>query len=58
MIKSRIELEYENSLQHKLFKAITKAEKQNLINEISPMYYAFGKALKPYKPYLTYDENV
>jgi hypothetical protein len=56
--KSKIELDLSNTMQYKLRLVKTIEEKTKLIDEANPMLMAFGKALKPYKPYLTYEDNV
>jgi len=56
--KSKIELDLSNTMQYKLRLVKTIEEKTKLIDEANPMLMVFGKALKPYKPYLTYEENV
>jgi hypothetical protein len=56
--KSKIELDLSNTMQYRLKLVKTIEEKTKLIDEANPMLMAFGKALKPYKPYLTYEENV
>jgi hypothetical protein len=56
--KSKIELDLSNTMQYKLRLVKTIEEKTKLIDEANPMLMAFGKALQPYKPYLTYEENV
>jgi hypothetical protein len=56
--KTKIELDLSDTMQYKLRLAKTIEEKCKLINQANPMLVAFGKALKPYKPYLTYEDNV
>jgi hypothetical protein len=56
--KSKLELDLSNTMQYKLNLVKTIEEKCKLINEANPMLMAFGKALKPYKPYLSYEDNV
>jgi len=56
--KSKIELDLSNTMQYRLKLAESIEKKRKLITEANPMFYAFGEALKPYKPYLTYEDNV
>ena len=55
---SKLELDLSNTMQYRMKLAQTIDEKRKLITNANPMFYAFGEALKPYKPYLTYEENV
>lgn len=41
----------------KLHKVNTTKERQALVAEANPFFYIFGKVLKPWKPYLSYEEN-
>jgi hypothetical protein len=52
-----LELALKNSISHKIKQLQTLAEKRALVAEHNPTHYIFGKTLKPYKPYLTYEEN-
>ena len=52
-----IEQTLKNSVSYKLALMQTVAEKRALVAEHNPTHYIFGKTLKPYKPYLTYEEN-
>lgn len=55
--KTQIELDLSHTMQYRMKLAQTIEEKRKLITEANPMFYAFGEALKPYKPYLTYEDN-
>jgi hypothetical protein len=52
-----IEQAYRNSIAYKITQATTLTEKRELVSVANPTHYIFGKTLKPYKPYLTYEEN-
>lgn len=52
-----LEMALKNSVCYKLTLMQTVAEKRALVAEHNPTHYIFGKTLKPYKPYLTYEEN-
>lgn len=56
--KTQIELDLSQTMQYRMRLAQTIDEKRKLITEANPMFYAFGEALKPYKPYITYEDNV
>ena len=46
-------------LTAKLSKAETIKDKREVIaNEMGFLFYAFGKTIKPYKPWLSYEENM
>jgi hypothetical protein len=53
----QLELIYEKSMQHRITKAITPAEKRAVVAEVNPLFYVFGDKRKVFKPYLTYEEN-
>lgn len=55
---SKLELDLSNTMQYRMKLAQTIEEKRKLITNANPMFYAFGEALKPYKTYLTYEDNV
>jgi len=52
-----LEQAYKNSIAHKITLALTLGEKRNMVRAHNPFHYAFGVKLKPYKAYLTYEEN-
>ena len=52
-----IEQTLKNSVSYKIGLMQTAVEKRALVAEHNPTHYIFGKTLKPYKPYLTYEEN-
>ena len=52
-----LEMALKNSISYKIGLMQTVAEKRALVTEANPTHYIFGKTLKPYKPYLTYEEN-
>jgi len=52
-----IEEVYQKSMQHRISQATTPAEKRAVVAEVNPLFYVFGEQRKPYKPYLTYEEN-
>lgn len=54
---SKLELDLSNTMQYRMKLARTIEEKRKLITNANPMFYAFGEALKPYKTYLTYEDN-
>lgn len=56
--KTQIELDLSNTMQYRMKLVNTIEEKRKLITEANPWFYAFGEALKPYKPYITYEDNV
>ena len=53
-----IEQAYRNSIAYKITKAGTVAEKRALVVEQNPTHYIFGETLVPWKPWLTYEENL
>lgn len=55
--KTRFEMGEDTTINHRLKNAPSLAEKMAIIKECNPFFYQFGKKLKPYKPYLTYEEN-
>lgn len=55
--KTQIELDLSQTMQYRMRLAQTIDEKRKLITEANPMFYAFGEALKPYKPYISYEDN-
>lgn len=42
----------------KLHKADDTKTRRVLVAEVNPLFYTFGKEIKPWKPYLTYLENM
>jgi hypothetical protein len=53
-----LEQAYKNSVSYKITQATTLNEKRELVTEHNPTHYIFGKTLKPYKPWQTYEENM
>jgi hypothetical protein len=54
---SLIEQEHRKSINYRMARAYTPAEKRGIIAETNPLFYVFGETRKVYKPYLTYAEN-
>lgn len=52
-----IEEAYLKSMQHRITKATTLAEKRAIVAEVNPLFYIFGETRKVFKPHLTYEEN-
>lgn len=53
-----IEQAYRNSIAYKITQAQTADEKRVLVTEHNPNHYQFGETLRPWKPYLSYLENM
>jgi hypothetical protein len=53
-----IEQAYRNSIAYKITLAETPEAKRVLVAEHNPTHYIFGNTLRPWKPYLTYLENM
>lgn len=56
--QSLIEQAYRNSIAYKITIAQTPEEKRVLVTEHNPTHYIFGSTLRPWKPYLSYLENM
>jgi len=52
-----LEEAYKATLQYRIKQATTPAEKREMIVEVNPLFYVFGKQRKVFKPYLSYEEN-
>jgi hypothetical protein len=53
-----IEQAYRNSIAYKITLAETAEQKRVLVTEHNPTHYIFGETLRPWKPYLTYAQNM
>ena len=53
-----IELAIKNSISHKIKQMADPEEKRVLVAEHNPTHYQFGTTLTPWKPWLTYEENM
>ena len=53
----KIEDEILRSMQYRITKATTPAEKRELVAEANPLFYVFGEQRRVFKPYQTYEEN-
>jgi hypothetical protein len=42
----------------KLVKVSSTQERQQLVSDVNPLFYIFGKVRKPWKDWLTYEENM
>ena len=54
----KLEQEALNSIWNRIKLCKTKAEKDELVQSANPLLKALGDTLIPYKPYLTYAENL
>lgn len=53
----KIEDEFRLSMQYRISKATTPADKRAVVSEVNPLFYVFGETRKVIKPYKTYEEN-
>ena len=54
----KLEQEALNSIWNRIKLCKTRAEKDELVQSTNPLLKALGDTLIPYKPYLTYAENL
>ena len=45
-------------LSAKLHKADTTEARRVLVAEVNPFFYIFGEEIKPWKPWLSYEDNM
>jgi len=54
---TKIDQEHRKSINYRMDRAKSIAEKRGIIAETNPLFYIFGEKRKVFKPYLTYAEN-
>ena len=54
----KLEEEAQNSIWYRIKLCKTRAEKDELVQSANPFLKILGDTLVPYKPYLTYAENL
>lgn len=54
----KLEQEAQNSIWYRIKLCKTRAEKDELVQSANPFLKILGDTLVPYKPYLTYAENL
>ena len=54
----KLEQERINSVWFRIRECLTRQKKEELVLETNPMLYIFGDRLRPWKPYLSYEDNM